>query len=84
MSKLQKVTFQWDDGAVESLSGDDADRWFQECNSCAFLAGNHGEGMPEFEWTIETPSPSSKLGEVMDELKRDGDEARAEREMRDS
>jgi len=58
-SKLTKVTLEYENGVVKSLSGDDAEKWMAAINSYIQLQtvrSNFKNQFPQFEWEIESPA----------------------------
>jgi len=55
-SKLVKVTMEYGDGEVASLSGDDAEKWLKAVNGCIFIAAVHCCGISDFDWVVERES----------------------------
>lgn len=52
-SKLKKVVLTFDDGSVEILSGEDADKWSRMVNSALALAQVHGMSCSEkLNWQV--------------------------------
>ena len=51
--KLIKVTLEYDDGEVRSLSGDVAALWLKEVNGAIMMDFVHGGSMTTHEWEIE-------------------------------
>jgi hypothetical protein len=58
---LTKVTMEFSDGKVQSLEGDEAERWLKECNAKIQMEFIHGRSFPEFNWNRRTASGSPKV-----------------------
>ena len=52
MSKLLKVTMEFED-KIQELSGEDAQKWLDACNSITTMSWIHGNSFPKFNWQIK-------------------------------
>ena len=51
--KLTKVTLEYDNGEVQTLSGKQAQEWISKLDSALTLNFVHGVNFPEFKWKHE-------------------------------
>lgn len=51
MSKLKKVTMEFDD-KTQVLEGIEAENWLQALNGKCIMESIHGRPFPEFKWKI--------------------------------
>jgi hypothetical protein len=52
MSKLLKVTMEFED-KVQTLEGEEAQRWLTALNGQCTMEHVHGRPFPEFKWKIK-------------------------------
>ena len=52
MSKLLKVTMEFED-YIQTLTGEEAEKWLEACNGMATMEHIHGRPFPEFNWKRE-------------------------------
>lgn len=49
--KLIRLEFEYDDGSIQRLTGEEAHRWFREANAAVTISTIHGAPFPgDFQW----------------------------------
>ena len=48
--KIIRVEFEYDDGSIQRLVGEEAAKWLDACNGQITMARVHGLPFPEFDW----------------------------------
>ena len=51
--KLIRVTMEFDDGKIQVLENNEANRWLKAINNMCVLEHVHGRPFPSFKWIIE-------------------------------
>ena len=59
MNKIIKITMEFEDH-VQELSGEDAEKWLEACNSTCVMEHIHGRPFPNFKWKIKDKNVRNK------------------------
>ena len=65
MSKIVRVTMEYDDGFIGELTGEIAEKWLEAANSCIGISWVHGLPFPEFTWGEVQPSAKLALVRIL-------------------
>lgn len=51
-NKMVRVEMEFEDGRIQRLSGEEAQKWLTAVNGQCTMGWVHGMPMPQFEWEV--------------------------------